>query len=84
MRQEDESEGIEVAWGKSGSGSDSENVHGLSMCANILCQSLAEDQQRISAFSKFNTRLSSIQDELKKVQVSQGVSASSPSAFHET
>ncbi|KAG7553633.1 hypothetical protein FFLO_02918 [Filobasidium floriforme] len=41
MRQEDESEGIEVAW---------------------------EDQQRISAFSKYNTRLSSIQDELKKLQ----------------
>ena len=40
----------------------------------------AEDQQRISAFSKYNTRLSSISDELKKLQVSPRLTLASVSS----
>jgi hypothetical protein len=68
MRQEDESEGIEVAWGEHFPVPD---TTARQLTAITICVSdKIEDQQRISAFSKYNTRLSSIQDELKKLQVS--------------
>jgi hypothetical protein len=68
MRQEDESEGIEVAWGEHFPVPDT-TARQLTAITTCVSDKI-EDQQRISAFSKFNTRLSSIQDELKKLQVS--------------
>jgi prefoldin subunit 4 len=65
-REEEETDGIEVTWGEQGSfmlhGTPAHQLH-----CYLACD--PDDQQRINNFSKYNTRLSDIQSQLKRKKV---------------